>query len=212
MTKRREDYPDRFLWLWEMGFVKGIAGALIITVILLGLAYYFDQRLDAIEEKITYEPPRRYEPPDLDAYAAKDVSPESVLVERAVYVPVYSHVYYNQGRPYLLEATLSIRNTDVQRPVYVRSVRYYDTKGELVKTHVDRPIRLDPLETIEFLVEARDTTGGSGANFVVEWFATDQIDEPIVEAVMVGTAGTQGICFSRSGRALSSSPDIGNAK
>jgi hypothetical protein len=122
-------------------------------------------------------------------------------------VPVYSHVYYDGGRPYLLEATLSIRNTDVRHPVYVRSVRYYDTKGRLVKSHVDRPIRLDPIETIEFLVEVQDTRGGSGANFIVEWFATDQIDEPMVEAVMVGTAGTQGICFSRSGRVLSSVPD-----
>jgi hypothetical protein len=207
MTKKKAEYPDWFLWLWERGFVLGAGIGLIVMVTVLGFAYYFDQRLAEIEERITYAPPRRYEPPDLDAYAAKDVTLESIVVERAVYVPIYSHVYYNHGRPYLLESTLSIRNIDVQRPVYVRSVRYYDTKGKLVKTHVDRPIRLGPLETIEFLVEMRDTTGGSGANFVVEWFATDQIDEPIVETVMVGSAGTQGICFSRGGRALSSSPD-----
>jgi hypothetical protein len=121
-------------------------------------------------------------------------------------VPIYSHVYYDKGRPYLLEATLSIRNTDIQRPVYIRSVRYYDTKGELVKRYVDRLIQLGPLETIEFLVEAHDTTGGSGANFIVEWLATDRIDEPLIEAVMVGSSGTQGISFSRSGLNLSDAP------
>ncbi|MHC4179295.1 MAG: DUF3124 domain-containing protein [Planctomycetota bacterium] len=204
MTKEQK-YPDWFLWLWERGFLVGSIVGLIVFVTVMGLGYYLDQRLDGIAATLAYEPPRQYEEPDLEAYAAEDVSPESIAVQRAVYVPIYSHVYYHQGRPYSLEATLSIRNTDTQRPVHVRSVRYYDTNGKLVKTHVDRLIRLAPLQTIEFLVEAQDSTGGSGANFIVEWLAPEDVNEPIVEAVMVGATGTQGICFRVSGKALTSS-------
>ena len=69
---------------------------------------------------------------------------------------------------------------------------------------MDRLIRLGPLATIEFLVEAQDTTGGSGANFIVEWVATEDIDEPLIEAIMVGFSGTQGISFSRTGVPLAS--------
>jgi hypothetical protein len=201
-----QKYPDWFLWILKHGFVVFFVLIIIALGITIVVGYYFERRLDSFEERLIYQPPRSYEPPDLNAYAAEGVSPESIEVQRAVYVPIYSHVYYNRGRPYLLEATLSIRNTDLQRPVYIRSVRYYGTKGELVKKHVDRLIRLGPLETIEFLVEARDTTGGSGANFIVEWLATEQIDEPIIEAVMVGIEGSQGICFSRGGRNLSFFP------
>jgi hypothetical protein len=204
VSKTEQKYPDWFLWLWGKGFVVGSVIGLVVLVIVLAVAIYLNQRLQGIEERLTYEPSRRYVPPNLDEYAAKDISPESIVLEKTTYVPVYSHVYYRGGRPYLLEATLSIRNTDVSRPVYVRSVTYYDTKGQLVKTHVDRLIGLDPLETIEFVVEERDTTGGSGANFTVEWLATDMINEPIIEAVMVGTTGTQGICFRASGRTLTS--------
>ena len=204
--KKDQKYPGWFMWFGGHGFVVFFVFLLTAMVITIIVGYYVNRRLDTIEEKLKYDPPRSYQAPDLDAYKAKNVSPESIVVQKAVYVPIYSHVYYDRGRPYLLEATLSIRNTDIQRPVYIRSVRYYNTKGEFVKKHVDRLIRLGPLETIEFLVEAHDTTGGSGANFIVEWLATERIDEPIIEAVMVGSSGTQGIGFSRSGRNLTFSP------
>ncbi|WP_425396782.1 DUF3124 domain-containing protein [Aeoliella sp.] len=209
MAKKSERFPSWFLWIWERGFVGSIVILLILMAVVCGLAVYFDQRLSGIEEKVTYQPPRNYEPPDLKALLAENVDPDSIVTQRLVYVPIYSHVYYNQGRPYLLEATLSIRNTDLRNAVYVRSVRYYDTRGELAKTYVDQPIRLGPLETIEFLVKAHDTTGGSGANFLVEWFSTDSINEPIIEAVMVGTNGAQGIAFSRSGQVLNGTVDEG---
>jgi hypothetical protein len=100
----------------------------------------------------------------------------------------------------LLEATLSIRNTDLNRTIYIVSVRYYDTNGKLRRSHVDQTIRLAPLETLEFLVEEQDTVGGSGANFIVDWMAKEPVSEPIIETVMVGAVGTQGICFSSAGR------------
>ena len=139
---------------------------------------------------------------DLDELDAGAEAPGSFLLERSVYVPIYSHVYYQSGRPYLLEATLSVRNTNLDRPVFVRSVRYYDSHGNLVKDHLDRLIRLDPLETVEFLVKEHDIEGGSGANFVVDWSATEQVNEPLIEAVMVGAVGTQGIAFRTEGKNL----------
>ena len=55
------------------------------------------------------------------------------------------------------------------------------------------------MQTIDFLVERRDTQGGSGANFLVQWSAAEGTDRPYTETVMVGTSGTQAICFSRGG-------------
>ena len=95
-------------------------------------------------------------------------------------------------------------DVDLTEKVFIRTVDYFDTSGKFVKKYVDNLIRIKPLETIEFLVETRDTSGGSGAKFIVEWFATERIDQPIIEAVMVGATGIQGICFTRSGRNISS--------
>jgi len=64
------------------------------------------------------------------------------------------------------------------------------------------------LATAEFFIGESDMTGGSGANFIVTWNAEKAISEPIMEAVMVGTGGSQGVSFTSSGRLLkeSSSP------
>lgn len=77
--------------------------------------------------------------------------------------------------------------------------RYYDTQGKLARSFLDKLIKLAPLQTIQFLVERHDSTGGSGANFLVAWSSDMEVDKPLIETVMVGSAGTQGISFSRSG-------------
>jgi len=205
-------YPNWVLWVMDHLAVVLGGGAIIILLIFLAGAYYVENRLDHIEENITYQPPRRFEPVDLAKYAAGDARLGSMAVSETVYVPVYSHIYYDHGRPYPLETTLSIRNTSREKPIFVRSVHYYDTRGKLVKENVTQMIRLDPLETIEFLVETTDSSGGSGANFIVEWSALEQTDKPIIETVMVGKLGATGVSFSRSGQTLSAGPGEKSSK
>ena len=44
---------------------------------------------------------------------------------QTVYVPIYSHIYIgDRERPFLLAATLSIRNTDPDHQITVLSVNY----------------------------------------------------------------------------------------
>ena len=195
---------DWFLWFAE----HGVRILILLAIAFMAFVYTrsrtdTEQRLDAIEDTVRYEPPRSYTPPNLDAYAVTDVSVGSLPVHQAAYVPVYSHIYYDGGRPYLLETLLSIRNVDPKMPVYVSAVEYYDTNGNLSKTQVDRLIKLAPLQTIEFLVERHDVTGGSGANFIVEWHAAAKATHaPLIEAVMVGRSGTNAISFVRKSEPL----------
>ena len=51
----------------------------------------------------------------------------------------------------------------------VTTVDYYDTAGNIVRHFLDQPRALAPLETVDFYIKERDTTGGSGANFIVRW-------------------------------------------
>jgi hypothetical protein len=117
-------------------------------------------------------------------------------------VPVYSHIYANGGQPHLLEATLSIRNLDPKRAITIKSVKYFDTKGALLKEYLDGEMELAALATAGFLVEKWDTRGGSGANFIVVWDAEEPVYEPLIEAVMVGFSDANSISFTSPGRAL----------
>ena len=132
------------------------------------------------------------------------VSPETFkdATGQTIYVPAYSHVYYGDGKEYLLAITLSIRNTSLTDSISVTSVRYYDSKGKLVKEYSQKNLQIPPMATAEFLVKEQDKSGGSGANFIVEWTAQKDVSEPVVEAVMISTAFQQGISFISPGRVI----------
>lgn len=198
-----KEFPGWLIWIREKGRYLFFGGGLLLTVIIVGVALHLESRLGKIEDGLQYVPPASYQVPDFEDYDAGDVAIDMLPIRQLVYVPVYSHVYYHGGSPYSLETTLSVRNTNVDQAIYLKSVKYFDTSGKLVKTHLDQTIKLTPLQTIEFLVERRDSSGGSGANFLVEWCAERQVDKPLIEAVMVGIAGTQGICFGRTGVEIS---------
>lgn len=135
---------------------------------------------------------------------ATTTEPRARAVSRGqlLYVPVYSHVYLMDGRPYNLAITLSIRNTSLDHKLVIQSVAYYDSAGKLIKEHAEKELELGPLATAEYFVREDDLSGGSGANFLLKWVAEQEISDPIVEAVMVGTSGGHGVSFLTNARTL----------
>ena len=128
-----------------------------------------------------------------------------IVMGQTIYVPIYSEVYFfNKSRTFQLAATLSVRNTDPNNHIIITSVDYYDSNGKTVRKHLERPLRLKPLASIDFVVPENDQTGGSGANFLVKWSAETKVYEPIIEAVMLSTASQQGISFVSVGRVIES--------
>jgi hypothetical protein len=133
------------------------------------------------------------------------IAGESAMLSKGqtVYVPAYSHIYHgNKESPFLLAVTLSIRNIDPEQPVQITVVDFYETQGKLLKKYLDKPISLRPLGSIRYIVPQKETTGGSGANFIVEWQSEKQVNPPIIESVMIGTQSSQGISFTSRGQAI----------
>lgn len=120
---------------------------------------------------------------------------------QTLYVPVYSEIPYGDRDHTLdLTVTLSIRNIDRKSAVMVRKVDYYNTKGERVRAYAQEPRVLPPLAAVEFIIKASDRSGGISAGFLVEWESEQLCVPPVVEAVMISTASTQGISFSSQAR------------
>lgn len=132
------------------------------------------------------------------------LNPAKVVAGQTVYVPVYSHIYHdnNQEQVMNLSATLSIRNTDLANSIIITSVRYDDTDGQLVRQDIESPVELKPLASTNFFIASDDTSGGSGANFIVEWVAEETVYEPVIEAVMISTSFQQGLSFVSPGKVL----------
>ena len=122
---------------------------------------------------------------------------------QTIYAPCYSHIYHGiKTRPIDLTITLSVRNTDPKQAVTIASVDYHDTSGKLIRRYLEKPVRLEPLMTAEYIVDQTDTSGGSGANFMVRWSSDVPVNPLFVEAVMIGTSSQQGISFTSQGRTV----------
>jgi len=122
---------------------------------------------------------------------------------QTVYVPVYSNVFSGpRKRPLLLATTLSIRNTDLTAAFTVTAIDYYDTGGKLIRRQLERPATVAPLATHYVHLEEKDTVGGFGAKFIVRWKADKEVNTPVIECVMIGATGGQGISFVSPGQEI----------
>jgi hypothetical protein len=130
-----------------------------------------------------------------------------IATGETIYVPIYPKIYHLENQTLDLTTTLSIRNTDLENPIILTSVRYYDSNGKLVKQYIDCAKRLDPLASIDFLATTQQAKG-IGSSFIVEWVALKNVNPPILEGVMLSTVSTQGISFTSVGRVIQNSNPV----
>ncbi len=120
-----------------------------------------------------------------------------------VYVPAYSHVYHgDKEHPFYVAAALSIRNTDPKHPITIVEMNYHDAKGQLLKKWLEKPVQIGPQASEEVIVKESDKSGGFGAHFIVKWKAGHEVNVPIMESVMIGSSGQQGISFTSRGQTI----------
>ncbi len=133
-------------------------------------------------------------------YHYEKISKSSLDKTELVYIPIYSDIYFFDSRHTLsLTATLSIRNTSFKDSIYIFAIDYYNSAGEKVRRYNKANLLIKPMESVQFVVDDKDDTGGVGASFVVEWGADAGAQRPYFQGVMIGTTGQQGISFTTEG-------------
>jgi len=119
------------------------------------------------------------------------------------YLSVYSQIYStSENRTHNLTVMVSMRNMSDTDTVYIRSAKYYGSKGNLLKSYFEEPIFLAPLETSEIIIDEADISGGTGSNFLFEWMTPFESNDPHFEAVMNSTLGKQGLSFITEGKRI----------
>lgn len=122
---------------------------------------------------------------------------------QTIYVSVYSSIKLgHRGSPFDLAATLCIRNTDMKQSITVVSVDYFSSEGKLLRHFLETPKQLSPLASAEYFIGSTDASGGLSPSFIVKWTAVTEVNEPIVEAVMIGDKSGQGISFLSTGKVI----------
>ncbi|MBI5793088.1 MAG: DUF3124 domain-containing protein [Rhodocyclales bacterium] len=144
----------------------------------------------------------------LHALAAAQEAPP-LSAGQSLYLPIYSHLYHGDvhprtGKPSetLVSTHISIRNTDPAAGMKVVSARYYNTDGKLLREFLQKPQAVPPLGTYELYVPRSDSSGGSGANFIIEWTAEKPINPPIVEALHADIREARTLLFVTTARPI----------
>ena len=127
---------------------------------------------------------------------------------QTLYLPVYSHIWHGEAdnRGELarspMSVLVSIRNTDLSRPMRVTSAVYFDTEGRRVKEYVPAPKTVAPMGTLELFVPRSDDRGGSGANFIIVWKSDTPVNPPLVEGVHANLPAGRSIAFVTGARPI----------
>jgi hypothetical protein len=162
----------------------------LLFILIIGIAF------------ISCENVQKESAPETENWKQRSVQIDSydTLISGTSYLSVYSQIYsMSESRKHNLTATISMRNTNRHDTVYIIKADYFNTEGQLIKSYLDRPIYLAPMETIEIVIAQIDESGGTGANFVFDWKTKDTSNEPYFESVMISTANQLGLSFSRQG-------------
>ena len=143
----------------------------------------------------------------LPAAAAQEAP--ALSAGQTLYLAIYSHLYHGDvhpktGKPSetLVSTHVSIRNTDPVSPMKVSSARYFNTDGNLLREYQATPKAIPPLGTLELYVPRSDSSGGSGANFLITWNADKPINPPIIEALHADIRESRTLLFVTTARPI----------
>jgi hypothetical protein len=116
-----------------------------------------------------------------------------------IYLPVYSSIAHISKQNIDLTVTLSFRNLDETAPISVSSATYFDTSGKKIKDLLDRSRTMAPFGSTQIIIKQQDFSGDVGANIIIEWSSKLPVTPPLIEAIMVGSRGTQAFSFTSRG-------------
>ncbi|MCB0661641.1 MAG: DUF3124 domain-containing protein [Saprospiraceae bacterium] len=138
---------------------------------------------------------------NLDLEGRKAIlSANDSLESGSTYLALYTQIYQrSQHHTYDLTSTVSMRNISSDDTIYIQRADFYDTHGVLLRAYVKEPIFLAPLETVEIVIDEKDKSGGTGANFIIDWKKKTTCHDPYFQAVMISTTGQQGLSFTTEG-------------
>jgi len=130
-------------------------------------------------------------------------NPVKLVRGQVWYLPIYSNIPYKPGDDsYSLSGFAAVHNTDMEHPIRISQVWFFNNDGALVKDFLqDSIIILPPLCTTNFYIPEQDKSG-LGANFIIEWTADTLVNEPLIESVMVNLTTGHGVSFLSQGRVI----------
>lgn len=125
--------------------------------------------------------------------------PAAPVKGQTLFLPLMTHVYLGaKNRPFNLTKTFTFRNRDRKQDVTLISIDYYNGAGKSLGNVLDRPRVIKPLASLQRPVASPKKDAGKEGSpcLIVRWKADKPVTPPLVQCIMIGATGQQGISFS----------------
>ncbi|WP_452221199.1 DUF3124 domain-containing protein [Lacinutrix salivirga] len=163
------------------------------VLLLLSISFFF----------LSCEKPRELSSTNKELWEKRTIKspiPDS-LEAGSTFLSVYSQIFIRNSEEISdLSATISLHNPNLNEEIYIEKAIFYNTHGEPIRSYFNKPIFIEPMETVQIIIDGIDNEGGTGANFIFDWRTTK--NAPIFEAIMITTYGQQGISFVTEGKRI----------
>lgn len=116
-----------------------------------------------------------------------------------VYLPIYRNLIIDErGRRLPVHTNVYVRNLDQKQNLRLISATLFDAQGRQVGSLASKEIVLTPLAAVSFSVKPFEDDGGE-ACVIINWSAKAPVRPPMVQGLILGTAGQQGISLTTRG-------------
>lgn len=123
---------------------------------------------------------------------------------QSIYLPLCSRLPGAEGvQPAPISGLVCIRNLDEAKSIIVTVARHRDADGRPIRDFLKTPARLAPRATLEIVVKDDEIRGGFSSSVLIEWVADRPVSDPLIEAILFGSAQGRGFAFSERGLVLS---------
>jgi len=118
---------------------------------------------------------------------------------QTLYLPLVSYVYLGpKNKPYELTKTFCFRNRDRKQSLTLLSIEYFNGSGQNLGNVLDKSRIISPLASLQMPVASpkKDQAKEGSPCLIVRWKADNAVTTPLVQCIMIGATGQQGISFS----------------
>lgn len=143
--------------------------------------------------------------PDFDPTTLnQNMVPSKLVSGQLLYFPVYSNFPFQIDTiKFDMSAFIAIHNTDLNFPITLTKVLYFNQNGRLVNDYLNTELlKIAPLATKEFHIPYEDQSG-TGANFLIEWTSDTLVNEPLIESITASLKPNSTFAVLSRGKILS---------
>jgi hypothetical protein len=115
------------------------------------------------------------------------------------------HVYLGaKSKPYELTKTFCFRNRDRKNTVSLISIEYFNGSGTSLGNVLKKTFSIEPMASFQIPVASPkpDKSKQGAPCLIVRWKAEKPVTPPLVQCIMIGASGQQGISFSTTATPL----------